>query len=115
MTPADTATDTTPAVEDHEPARRPHPTPRDYVNVALILGVLTALEVSTYFLDFGPIGVPLLIVLMIIKFLLVAGWFMHLRVDSRLYGRLLGTGLGFAVVLYTITLVVFVFDQAPMN
>jgi len=81
-----------------------HPTPADYVRIALILGVLTALEVSTYYFDFGPVGVPLLIVLMVIKFAMVAGHFMHLKYDTLLYRRLMVTGLGFAIVLYAIAL-----------
>jgi cytochrome c oxidase subunit IV len=83
-----------------------HPTPRDYVNIAVILGVLTGLEVSTYFVDFGSVAIPLLIVLMVIKFLLVAGWFMHLKFDTRVYSMLMYTGLGFALVLYIITVVI---------
>ena len=90
-----------------------HPTARDYVNIAIVLAVLTALEVSTYFFDFGAIAIPLLIVLMAIKFVMVAGFFMHLRFDTKLYGRLLYTGLGFAVTLYGITLIIFVFERAP--
>jgi cytochrome c oxidase subunit 4 len=90
-----------------------HPTPRDYVRIAVILAVLTALEVSTYFVDFGPIGIPLLVVLMIIKFILVAGFFMHLRFDTKLYGRMLYGGLFLALGLYAITLVILFFEHAP--
>lgn len=90
-----------------------HPTARDYVNIAVILAVLTALEVSTYFVDFGPLGVPMLIVLMAIKFLLVAGWFMHLRFDTKIFSRLMYAGLGFALILYAITLVILFFERAP--
>jgi cytochrome c oxidase subunit IV len=90
-----------------------HPTPREYVRIALILGVLTALEVSTYFVDFGGLAIPLLIVLMLIKFVLVAGFFMHLRFDTKLYGRFLYGGLGFAVGLYAITLLILYFERAP--
>jgi cytochrome c oxidase subunit IV len=97
----------------HETDHGHHPTARDYVNIAVVLAVLTGLEVSTYFVDFGPIAVPMLIVLMIIKFLLVVGWFMHLRFDTRIYGRLMYTGLGFAVVLYAVTLIIFAFERAP--
>jgi len=90
-----------------------HPTPRDYVRIAIILAILTALEVSTYFVDFGAVAIPLLVVLMLIKFVLVAGFFMHLRFDTKLYGRFLYGGLALAVGLYTITLIVMLFDQAP--
>ncbi len=93
---------------DTEQHTHAHPTPRKYVRIALILGVLTALEVSTYFLDFGRVAIPLLIVLMAIKFVMVAGWFMHLKFDSAWFTLMMYTGLAFALVLYTITLVVVV-------
>lgn len=90
-----------------------HPTPRDYVRIAVILGVLTALEVSTYFVEFGALAIPLLIVLMAIKFVMVAGFFMHLRFDTKIYGRLLYGGLLGAMGLYGIALLIMFFDQAP--
>lgn len=90
-----------------------HPTPREYVHIALVLAVLTALEVSTYFFDFGVIAIPLLVVLMIVKFLYVAGWFMHLKFDSPIYSRLMYTGLAFALVLYAIVAVILLFERAP--
>lgn len=89
---------------DTEQHSHAHPTPRKYVNIAIVLAVLTALEVSTYFVDFGVVAIPLLIVLMIIKFLYVAGWFMHLKFDSSWFSKLMYTGLAFALVLYAITL-----------
>lgn len=89
------------------------PSPREYVQIALVLAALTALEVSTYFVDFGPLGVPLLIALMFIKFVMVANFFMHLKFDNRLYTRLLYAGLGLAVTLYTLTLVIMYLASAP--
>jgi cytochrome c oxidase subunit IV len=97
---------------EHDTDHGHHPTARDYVNIAVILAVLTALEVSTYFFEFGAIAVPMLIILMVIKFLLVVGWFMHLRFDTKVYSRLMYTGLGFALVLYAITLIVLYLEPA---
>jgi cytochrome c oxidase subunit 4 len=96
---ADAATEATAtgASEGHE---EHHPTPRDYIEVAAALAVLTGLEFSTYFIDFGPLSVPLLLVLMTIKFALIVGFFMHLKYDTRLYSRLLLLGLAGALVLY---------------
>ncbi len=91
-----------------------HPTPRQYVHIALVLAVLTALEVSTYFFDFGVIAIPLLIVLMVVKFLYVAGWFMHLKFDSPIYSRLMYTGLAFALVLYAVVAAILLFEGAPL-
>ena len=90
-----------------------HPTAKDYVRIATILAVLTAMEVSTYFVDFGPLGIPLLVALMIIKFILVASWFMHLKFDSRAYTRLMYAGLLGAISLYAGTLVMFAIGHFP--
>jgi cytochrome c oxidase subunit IV len=90
-----------------------HPTPREYVNIAIMLAILTALEVSTYFIDFGRIAIPLLIILMIVKFIMVASFFMHLKFDAKVFGRMLYGGLAFALVLYAATLMIFVFERAP--
>lgn len=90
-----------------------HPTPRQYVRIAIVLAVLTALEVSTYYFDFGAVAIPLLIVLMVAKFLYVVGWFMHLKFDALIFRRLMAVGLGFALVLYAVTALVTLFDSAP--
>jgi len=81
-----------------------HPTPRLYVEIALTLGVLTAMEVSTFVIDFAWGALPLLIVLMSIKFALVGGFFMHLKFDIRFYTRIVATGLFLAIGLYAIVL-----------
>ena len=89
-----------------------HPTPRDYVRIALILGVLTLMEYSTYVFDFGGLGIPLLVVLIVIKFVYVASWFMHLKFDARIFSRMMYGGLTLAFVLYLITLVIMLFASA---
>lgn len=83
------------------------PTPAQYVQVFGVLFVLTAMEVAASFIDIGPLFLPLLIGLMIIKFALVAGWFMHLRFDTRTYTAFMAGGLGLAVGLYAIVLFAF--------
>ncbi|MTV24871.1 hypothetical protein FTX61_05490 [Nitriliruptoraceae bacterium ZYF776] len=104
------ATDTT-----HEADSHAHhgPTPREYVQIALVLALLTALEISTYFVEFGPLGIPLLIVLMLVKFVMVANFFMHLKFDHKLYNRFLYGGLILAGFLYSLTLVIMLFASAP--
>jgi cytochrome c oxidase subunit IV len=101
---------------DHEvvdPHEEAHPKDRTYVLVALWLGVLTALEVSTYFVDFGDIAVALLLTLMAIKFAVVALYFMHLRFDSRLFRRLFITGIITALAVYTAALTMFQYWTEP--
>lgn len=89
------------------PTDEHHPTPRQYVEIAVVLAVLTGLEVAASFVDIGPAFLPTLIALMAIKFVLVAGWFMHLKYDTHLYSRLVAVGLIGAIVLYTVVLLVF--------
>ncbi len=89
-----------------------HPSDWAYVKIALVLAALTALEVFTYFesvVDWGAALVPSLIFMMIVKFYLVATWFMHLRFDSKLFGRLFVAGLVLAVGVYVATLAAFEF------
>lgn len=83
------------------------PTPSEYVQIFGVLFVLTALEVSISFVDFGPLGLPLLIVLMVVKFALVAGFFMHLKFDTRTYTAFMVGGLLLALALYLIVLLIF--------
>lgn len=104
---------TTDATEQASEQGHAHPTPKQYVHIAVVLAILTALEVSTYFLDFGAIAIPMLVILMVVKFLYVAGWFMHLKFDSPVFKRLMTTGLAFALVLYAIMAIVTLFDHAP--
>jgi cytochrome c oxidase subunit IV len=110
-------TEVRPEAEPHEPerrgapARRPHgahPTPREYVRIAIVLFVITVMEVSTYYLQ-PPrsILVPVLFVFTFIKFSLVVLWFMHLRFDSRMYSRFFVMGLATAITLYVVVLLLF--------
>jgi len=84
-----------------------HHTDWIYIRVAVVLAALTALEVSTYYVDFGPVFLPMLLVLMSIKFVLVVLFFMHLRYDAKLFGRLFWSGFFLAVVVYVATLATF--------
>jgi cytochrome c oxidase subunit 4 len=86
------------------------PSDRQYFNIFFILVALTALEVSTYWWEewFGEaahkVAVPLLFLLMIIKFFLVALYFMHLKFDSPILKRTFYAGMIFAIVVYGIAL-----------
>ena len=88
---------------------RATPTTRQYWLIALGLGIITAVEVAVAYIEaFDPILVPVLLVLSAVKFVVVVGWFMHLRFDMILYRRfflfgLIGAPLLFVVVLLTFT------------
>lgn len=86
-----------------------HPSVAEYVRVAVALAIVTALEVALFYVDFIPDGavVSMLIVLMVIKFALVALWFMHLRFDSLTFMRLFAAGLAIALVVFAVVLATF--------
>ena len=103
--------------EGHAPEHgHDHPTDASYVKIALILGVITALEVGTYFWEdlFGsqPSTTALIATLfpmMIAKFAIVCGWFMHLRYDNPLFRRVFVFGLILAIFVYAIMGLAFEF------
>ncbi|MDH4168320.1 MAG: cytochrome C oxidase subunit IV family protein [Acidimicrobiia bacterium] len=90
-----------------------HPSDLDYVKVFVALLVLTGIEVATFFIDLPtPMLIGSLAILMSVKIYLIAAWFMHLRIDNRLFSRLFITGISFAVVVYLIMLSTFLlWDQ----
>jgi cytochrome c oxidase subunit IV len=99
-------------VEQAEIHRRPHPeggehgahpTDKQYMIIALILAVITAIEVAvSYTKGLGDASNPLLIALAAIKFFMVVAYFMHLKFDNRVLRRFLITGIILAAVVYTI-------------
>lgn len=95
-----------PTHADHEAHQHTHPSDRNYYVVALILAVLTAVEVGTYFVeDLSTTAlVAFLFPLMIVKFFVVCGWFMHLKYDNPLFRRVFVFGLVLAVIVYCIAL-----------
>jgi cytochrome c oxidase subunit 4 len=108
-----TATDHTHDAEhgDHAAAEHSHAHPSDfqYVMIALFLAIVTGAEVGLYYiksLDFLVLA-GLLSVLMIVKFVTVVGFFMHLRFDSKLFRRIFITGILLATFVYTILLSTF--------
>ena len=80
-----------------------------YIKIALILAAITALEVSTYYVDFGPLFMPSLMIMMVVKFVMVVSYFMHLKFDSRIFSFLFYTGLGLALFVYIVALATFKF------
>ncbi len=63
-----------------------HPPVRTYLLVAAVLAVITAVEVSLFYITvMARFLAPLLIVLSAAKFSLVVMFFMHLRSDHRAF------------------------------
>ena len=92
-----------------------HPTAGTYIKIAIILFVLTALEVGAYEVArrgepaglaaiVGPTIVPLLVILSAAKFALVAMFYMHLKQDGPLlsgifvFPIILAVGIALALI-----------------
>lgn len=93
----------------------PHPTPRQYVLIAVVLVVVTAAEVAVSYLE-GDVAdgliIAILLVMAAVKFFLVAAWYMHLRTDLAIFRRMFLVGLVGATIVYAATLLTFrVHDQ----
>ena len=86
---------------------RPHPSPLRYVLIAEVLCVITAAEVSLYYLE-GSLSdaviVPLLLIFAALKFGIVASWYMHLRTDKPIFARFFVLGIVGAILLFGIVL-----------
>jgi cytochrome c oxidase subunit 4 len=84
-------------------------TEKQYIIIALMLAVLTALEVAATEIDIGVALVPALLVMMAVKFFVVVSYFMHLKFDNRLFSVMFYLGLALAVTLYAVVLATFHF------
>ena len=86
---------------------RPHPSPLQYVLIAVVLCVITGVEIAVSYTEGDiPDGliVTLLLGMAIIKFALVAAWYMHLRTDMRIFRRFFVLGIVAAMILFSIVL-----------
>jgi cytochrome c oxidase subunit IV len=86
-------TDTTPS-EHAGHAEHAHPGAREYLVIAIILTVITAVEVAVFYIpSMHPVLVPVLLTLSAVKFSLVALFYMHLKFDHRLFTWLFVIGI----------------------
>ena len=112
-------TDTTATVaeaEGHDVAHDDHGSHASdamYIKIALGLAFLTGLEVAwPYVTDGvldtdGPILMWPLLIVMAIKFVIIAAFFMHLKFDNKILTRVFYAGLLLAVGVYVAALTTF--------
>jgi cytochrome c oxidase subunit 4 len=86
---------------DHpHPVEHAHPTAGVYIRVAVILTLLTVIEVGVFYVPaFHPVLAPVLLSLSAIKFAIVVMFYMHLKMDSRFFTFLFGGPLLLAGVV----------------
>lgn len=94
-----------------ESAHHEHPSDWTYIKVALVLGVLTAIEVWLSYAGLADrLTTGALLIFALAKFAIVVAYFMHLKFDHPWFRRLFVTGLilaGFCYIVYLSTLRVF--------
>lgn len=95
----------------HEEA---HASVGTYIKIAVILTIITVLEVATYYVHIERhVLIPLLTVMSAAKFFIVVGWYMHLKYDARIFRRFFFAGLTGAAVILTV--IVLLFAYHPMD
>jgi cytochrome c oxidase subunit IV len=102
--------------DDHGQGDHAHPTERQYWLVFFALLILTAVEVAWSFIGVEGLALVLpLIVMMTVKFLLVAGAFMHLYFDLKIINGKFFTwvffgGMILAMAVYAVVFAAFQFN-----
>lgn len=85
-----------------------HPTPAQYWKIAVVLAVLTAIEVAMFYIDrelgLESLNAFILISLALLKFVIVVGWYMHLRFEKPMLNRFFAAGFILAMSLYLVVL-----------
>jgi cytochrome c oxidase subunit 4 len=75
------------AKEEH--SEHAHPTPLQYAAIALILAIITAIEVGVFYVEaleqYTLVVIAIFIILSAIKFALVVMFYMHLRYETKLF------------------------------
>ena len=91
------------AQSPHEPGAHAHPGALEYIQIGVVLAIVTAIEVGLYYIDLSHnLLVVLLIALSILKFSLVVLWFMHLKFDNRLFSQFFVGGLLLALSVFLV-------------
>jgi cytochrome c oxidase subunit 4 len=88
-----------------------HPTWREYKWVALILTLITVVEVWVYYTPFkdSPFFVPALLIMSAVKFAIVVMFYMHLKYDHKLFKALFTGPL--IIAMSTLVALLFIFGK----
>jgi cytochrome c oxidase subunit 4 len=86
-----------------------HATVRTYIQVAIALAIITAVEVATLYIPGipNPVLVVSLLLMSAIKFYLVVGFFMHLKYDHQIMRALFVGPLMIAVAIILAVMALF--------
>lgn len=98
---------------DHEVnSHHEHPSERTYIRIAIILALITLIEVVIYYIEaLDNVLVPMLVLLSAGKFVTVVGYFMHLKFDDRRLTWIFTGGLLVAFAVFIGLFVMQYFQQ----
>jgi heme/copper-type cytochrome/quinol oxidase subunit 4 len=85
-----------------------HPGPRQYITIAVILVLMTAIEVGVFYLTITPAAMTGIVLLLALgKFSLVVGYYMQLRFDDRRFLYLFTVGFVLALAIMIALMALF--------
>ena len=85
-----------------------HPSSTKYVVIALILSVVTAIEVAVVYVEaLAAALIPILLLLSVGKFVVVVGYYMHLKFEHKLFTILFASGLILAIYVLCALMLLF--------
>ncbi|MEP7028883.1 MAG: cytochrome C oxidase subunit IV family protein [Candidatus Eisenbacteria bacterium] len=94
--------------DTHEAHGHAHPTAKKYLGIAIILTIITVIEVAVFYVpSMHPFLPPILLSLSALKFALVAMFYMHLKFDHRLYSWVFIVPMCFATAIILALLALF--------
>ena len=100
--------------QGHDAGAHHGPTTSTYIIVAVVLTIITAIEVWIYYIPAlrqnTAVFVPTLLILSAIKFFTVVGFYMHLKYDHKVFRALFGGP--FLIAIGTIIALLFLFGKA---
>src|SRR3954447_5612880 len=108
----DTFTHTNPEIDVHAMGEmHEHPTWKEYKWVALILTLITVVEVWVYYTPFSKsaLFVPVLLIMSAVKFAIVVLFYMHLKYDHKLFKALFTGPL--LIAMATLISLLFLFSK----
>jgi|TARA_B110000263_G_scaffold40552_1_gene32307 cytochrome c oxidase subunit 4 len=87
-----------------------HASPAYYWAIAIILGLITMIEVWWFDVDeLRYLLVPAMLFFSLVKFILVVAFFMHLKFDNKLYSTIFVTCMVIGVFIFSLFLVLSAF------
>ena len=113
MAEHDKFTHTNPDIDVHAMGEvHEHPTWKQYKWVALILTLITIVEVWAYYIPSfvaSPLFVPSLLIMSAVKFAIVVLYYMHLKYDHKLFKALFTGPL--IIAMSTLVALLFLFSK----